>query len=219
MRLDAYADGELSDAEVDEMLEHAKNCASCARELETAALLHDAMEHIDDNVAVPLAAQAAWRNAVRREAGAKKLKKRARYLYAAAAAVVVLLGCTAALRGAEHAKVEPMLAAETAQGASAIVVSDGMEPAAKGAVDARRKIVTDDVEAARETVAALCEEYGASLLSEEASDGAVVFRIELPGDYMEDFLNAAAQLGTAADSEIHEDMPETAVLELQLVEE
>lgn len=234
-RLDAYADRGLSDGEVDEMLRHAKDCPECARELEAAELLRDAMAEIDDGVAVPLAAQAGWREAVRREARSATLKKRMRYGYAVAAALVILLGCTAVFGGflSRPGSDLPMLAAEpqmNAMEAPAIVVSDGMAPAtgtaaedADATVSAWRKIKAKDLATARRSIEALCEEYGAGVISgedgENAADRECVYVVELSYDYMEDFLNALTEVGTILDSETFDGVQKTAVIELQILEE
>ena len=71
---DAYVDGELSEEEKRALIDHALACEACAQELQAAELLKDTLAHLDDDVQVPLQAQAAWRNAIRAEAKKKNTK-------------------------------------------------------------------------------------------------------------------------------------------------
>ena len=96
LKIDAYIDGELSNDELNEMREHAENCEACRMEMEKADLLRDTLNGIDDDIVVPLEAQAAWRKAVRAEAKQKNVRKWTRGLYVVAAALVLVLGCTLA---------------------------------------------------------------------------------------------------------------------------
>ena len=96
--LDAYIDGELSAEEMRALRDHAAACENCRSELEAAELVRDALAHMDDDVSVPLEAQAAWRNAVRAEAGKRSRRRVLRVVYGLAAALVVAIGCTAVLR-------------------------------------------------------------------------------------------------------------------------
>ena len=94
LKIDAYIDDELSNGEIDEMREHALNCVSCRAELEKAEFLRETLNGMDDDIVVPLEAQAAWRKAVRAEAQRKSVRKWTRGLYVVAAALVLALGCT-----------------------------------------------------------------------------------------------------------------------------
>ena len=224
--LDAYVDGALNEQGIDAMLEHTKICNACARELAAAKALRDALRDMDASVAVPLETQAAWRDAVRREAGKRQLRKKLRAVYAAAAALIVLAGCAAVFRGGLFAQkearvsVQPMAVEEV--DASAIIAADGLTANASEKPDytARRRLSTRDMRSADTTVRTLCAEYGAEIVSETDSetDGreARTYRIELSCDYMEDFLRAVTQIGDVLESEIREVQAEPAVIELQI---
>lgn len=70
--LDAYLDGELAQPEREAFLRHAQNCSACADALAHAEAVHAALSHLNDDLCVPLPAQAAWRAAVKREAKRRK---------------------------------------------------------------------------------------------------------------------------------------------------
>lgn len=96
--LDAYLDGELAQPEREAFLRHAQNCSACADALAHAEAVHAALSHLNDDLCVPLPAQAAWRAAVKREAKRRKGRVLTRALSAFAAAFVVLAGTTAVFR-------------------------------------------------------------------------------------------------------------------------
>ena len=97
-RLDAYLDAEMSQPERQAFLSHAQNCSSCREELRRAEAIRDALAHMNDGLSVPLAAQAAWRGAVKR--GSRRRKNRVLYraISAVAAAFVLMAGTTAVFR-------------------------------------------------------------------------------------------------------------------------
>ena len=97
-RLDACIDGELTQAERQAFLRHAQECSACKDELYRAEAIHAALAAMDDGFSVPLPAQAAWRNAVKREARRRKGRAFYRAASAIAAAFVLLVGVTAAFR-------------------------------------------------------------------------------------------------------------------------
>ena len=96
--IDLFLDGELDDMERARMLEHAKNCASCQDALRSAEQLNAILSTLDDDVSVPVAAQAAWRNAIRRESRKRATRLFVRTASAVAAAFVLMVGVTAAFR-------------------------------------------------------------------------------------------------------------------------
>ena len=75
MLLDAYVDGELTPAQERALMDHVNACESCRHEFDAALLLRDVLGNMDEEVAVPLEAQAAWRRAVRAEAKKKAMRK------------------------------------------------------------------------------------------------------------------------------------------------
>ncbi len=96
--LDGYIDDVLTKEELAFMKAHAEECASCKEELRCSDIIKNEVKGIDDDIVVPLQAQAAWRNAVRKEIRTKKFKKAYRALSGVAAAAVVLIGTTFAMR-------------------------------------------------------------------------------------------------------------------------
>lgn len=98
-QLDAYLDGALTAEEMRQMEAHADGCAKCAEELNAGRQLVQMLRGLDDEIVVPLDVQAGWRRAVRKEISAKKRKRLYRALGTVAAALVVMIGSTFALRG------------------------------------------------------------------------------------------------------------------------
>lgn len=63
--LDLFIDGDLDEAKRLEFEAHAVACGECQERLKTAEQLREILSHMDDEISVPLPAQAAWRSAVR----------------------------------------------------------------------------------------------------------------------------------------------------------
>lgn len=210
--LDAYIDGELPEEEARALIDHAKACESCGRELEAAEQLHNALAHMDEDISVPLEAQAAWRSAVRAEARRRGGRKWLRVAYAAAAALVLVLGGSLMLKGAPAAVQPETALLETAN--ESVIARDGGVTAAEpeSAYSAWKKIAVDETEAAVGTLQALAAEYSGTFSLEEGD----VCRIELPGEYLEDFLSAASRIGDELDSETGNTGVETAVVYIQI---
>ena len=227
-KLDAYIDGELSPDELRAFEDHAAACADCGRELEMAKLVRDALGELDEEVAVPLNVQAGWRNAVRAEAKRRANRRWLRAAYAAAAALVLVIGATAMLRSMpsrDMAETRMIAAAPT----DAVVARDGgdLEAVAIAAEEeadyaAWKKYLAEDMDAARASVEALVEEYsGGYTLNLYEEDGrsdadCAVYRIELPGEYLEDFLSAVSHVGAEQDSETTDIKGETALVYIQI---
>ncbi len=102
-QLDAYLDGALTAEEMRQLEAHAAECAKCAEELNAGRQLVQMLRGLDDEVVVPLNVQAGWRRAVRKEISARKRKKLYRVFGTVAAALVVMIGSTFALRGTDLA--------------------------------------------------------------------------------------------------------------------
>ena len=100
-QLDAYLDGALTAEEMRQMEAHADECAKCAEELNAGRQLVQMLRGLDDEIVVPLDVQAGWRRAVRKEISAKKRKNWYRVLGTVAAALVVMIGSTFAMRGTD----------------------------------------------------------------------------------------------------------------------
>ena len=234
-KLDAYIDGELSAEEVRVLRDHAAACEDCKRELRAAELLRDALAHMDDELAVPLEAQAAWRKAVRAEAGRKAKRRFMRMACGLAAALVVVIGCTTLLR--DDSKLNPgglspePAAQQRMMENSALVASDGESYAVEASqsvnaddYSAWKKYGVEDFDKACQTLEALTAEYSGTAVSDKSHEETLgaretTYRIELPAAYMEDFLSAAKLLGTELDSEMRDEAGETAVLYIQLYEQ
>ena len=230
--LDAYIDGELSEEEVRALRDHAAACEDCKRELEAAELLRDALAHMDDDVSVPLEAQAAWRKAVRAEAGKRSKKRALRVVYGLAAALVVAIGCTAVLRS-DALKPQNALTPNAGAQARAVeftemmVATDGEADAVQATYSlsaedyaAWKKYGVADFDRACQTLEELTAEYSGTATTDRGeADREAMYRIELPAAYMEDFLNAASMLGTELDSELREESGETDVIYIQLTEQ
>lgn len=221
--LDAFVDGELSARQERALMEHAAGCEACGKEIEAAILLRDALKDMDQEVSVPLEAQAAWRRAVREEAARRRRGRWMRYACGAAAALVLAAGCTLTLRGDLFKKEQPVVLNETAPMARAIVAADGVQEASvSGAASAETEAYTvwqkyevADVDVACEAVGALAEEYSASF-SMSRDDGVVSCRIELPCDYAADFLSAVRRIGTELDSRSVQPSGDTSLICIQI---
>ena len=214
--LDAYIDGELSEAQMRALDEHAKACEACGQELAAARLLKETLAHMDDEIAVPLQAQAAWRSAVRSEAAKQKKKRWMRYASAAAAVFVLALGVNFAFDQPEPQQAKLAVRSVTADNADyALVASDGLlETAESAQCTVRRKISAESAQDAMQQLSQLAQEYSGSFTLE--GDGAC--RIEIPGGYLEDFTKAASRIGEEIYSETTGEASETAVLLIQVTE-
>ena len=220
--LDAYIDGELSEEEMRSLRDHAMACEDCKRELEAAEMLRDVLADMNDEVAVPLQAQAAWRNAVRTEAKKKNMRRWMRAAYAAAAALVLVVGAAVAFNGVPVENNAVVTLDAGASKAAKIIEADGSQPMALQAsgdsgihYSAKKKISTNAPEEARNKLGMLAAEYSGSYME----DAQGICRVELPYEYMEDFLNAASRIGTEMYSEILNEDVETAVILIQICEE
>lgn len=221
--LDAYVDGELSAQQEADLLAHVHACEACKGEFEAAMLLKDCLKDMDEEVAVPLEAQAAWRRAVHAEAKRKFTRKWTRVVSAAAAALVLVLGVGfLADREAPVAGQPVPEAAALSIRSTELIAADGEQQnavavAAAGSEEytARKKFAAADVQAAGKTIEMLTAEYSGSFSLEGEGDS-VRYRVELPADYMADFLSAASRIGTELDSEAVEAAGETVVILIQL---
>ncbi len=139
--LDQLMDGELNDKQLRVLDEHGRECPDCAARIRATRQMKALFEDMEPEADVPLAAQAAWRGAVRAEARAVQRKKLYRRIGAAAAAVVVLVGAGLSLNGkiapstnSKSAKLDAMEMVEEsaeqprfASANSAVVDTDGSD--------------------------------------------------------------------------------------------
>ena len=219
-RLDAYIDGELSEDEMRAVEDHAAACVDCGRELELAKLVRDALGELDGEVTVPLQAQAGWRNAVRAEAKRKQNRRWLRAAYGVAAALVLVLGIAALTRNMP-ARQDGQMMMLAAAPTDAVVARDGeMEAAAlsveEEAYAAWKKYDAADFDAACLSVEALIEEYSGSFQTVNLDEGPMVYRIELPREYLDDFLSAVSHVGAEQDSETMDTQGDTALVYIQI---
>ena len=229
-QLDAYIDGMLGAEEMREFMDHAKACEACGEELRAAEALRDMMKNMDDGVAVPLQAQAAWRNAVRTEAKKMRMRRSMRVVYAACAALVLFVGVTVAMdtfNGTDEAlpQAQPLMMSRAVT--TGLIERDGAQMAAADVEEAAvysavKKIEAENYEEACKTLSLLCEEYSAGLalnVSETVEGKKLAeHRIEISSEYLDDFLNAASRIGTETASEINEFGAQTAVVLVQICE-
>ena len=214
--LDRHIDGELDPTQERELLDHAAACGECAHRLRDAELLRQVLAGMNDDVVVPLEAQAAWRRAVRNEDKRKKVRRRLRLASGLAAALVVVLGSTYFLTAGKTADQAPTL---TILQADSVIAADGEDESSKAVDDLRyaawRKIRTADVEDAYDTLLSLSNEYGGTIESSE--DGA--YRVELPAQYLDEFLQASSRIGEELDAEAGESTGERVIVYIQFIAE
>ena len=220
--LDAYIDDECSEAELAALSEHAKACEACSEEFRAAQLLKETLAHMDDEIVVPLQAQAAWRSAVRAEAQKNKkaaMRKWLRAGSAVAAALVLALGLSLTAGNApdDRAPLQTAMLQERARGA--VVASDGASVAAysgeAGAYTLRWKLGVSSVQDALQKIQMLAEEYSGGAAAQDES----ACIVELPSDYLQDFLKAAGSIGEELSSETIGEAGERAIILIQLVQE
>ncbi len=219
--LDDYIDGILSPEEMHAVEIHADSCESCAEELKAAKLLKDMLKGMqEETVAVPLEAQAAWRNAIRTEAKHRKMRAWVRYGGALAAALVLVIGSTFLFHQENSNDVSSQVSLRSMPSAEGeLIARDGDEELQatvsleQKSYSAYRKIETENVEDSVAAVESLSQEYSGTCTC--SSDN--LYRIELPYENMQDFLNAIKGLGTELDSETVEDTTTTAVIFLQFI--
>ena len=219
-RLDAYIDGELTMDEMRAVEAHAAGCEACGRELTAAKFVRDALGELGDEVAVPLPAHVGWQRAVRAEAKRGSNRRRMRAVYAAAAALVLVIGAFTILRSmpARQDDSAMMLAAMPTE---AVVARDGDMQAAAVVVEeeayaAWKKYDAEDFDAACLSVEQLIEEYSGSFQPVGLDEGPMVYRIELPREYLEDFLSAVSHVGAEQDSETMDTQGDTALVYIQI---
>lgn len=213
--LDAYIDGELSANEREKFEEHAAQCAACRAQLEAAEQLRDFLSHMDDEAAVPLPAQAAWRSAVRAEAKRRRMKRIYSACGAVAAVCVLTLGVSTMLRsGNLSGKMQsPLVAHVEADGLSEAAASEASIAGEEQSVlklSARsmdagvsyvdRVVATEDAETACSYLMDIVAEYGCTVERESEDSDGRRFYVLVPGENAVDFVNAVDHIGTEADS-------------------
>lgn len=102
--LDALLDDELSEQQRAELQEHADRCVDCKEELFLTERLKALTGNMKSEIVPPLPAQAAWRNAIRKEEKNKRFRKLYRIAGAVAAAAILLVGAVAGIRAIPQKK-------------------------------------------------------------------------------------------------------------------
>ena len=204
-RLDDYIDGVMDGRTKTDFLAHADACAACRSELKAAEQLRDFLSHMDEDVAVPLPAQAAWRKAVQAEARRRRMK----HIYAAcgavAAACVLTLGVSAMLRTNPQTPGTDTVAPRSV----ALVESDGISDGAVlessttalGSGEAApisyidRTVFAQDVQTAYGYLTDIIAEYDGVVEGETAESSSVRVVVVVPGENAADFISAVDHIG------------------------
>lgn len=207
--LDDLMDGVLSDADLRELEAHCANCETCAVKLSATREMMQLFSEMDDEVDVPLQAQARWRSAVKAEARKGGMKRFYRMGAGIAAVLVVALGATFALRSrptelpkanltAGNAAMVPNMAMIEADGQSDEMLSEeeSIDTAVSRGIPMHEIAMTvESLDATCEYMADLVSEYEGSLDQqrfEEDGRACANLYIELPAGNIEEFLNAAS---------------------------
>ena len=220
--LDLLMDDALDAAQRQELNEHARVCPACAEQLRSTLRLKAMLEALPQEADVPLAAQAAWRNAVRQESKRRVSRRLIRTFSAVAAAAVVALGIGWALRPSAMPKNAAMMtenAALQADEASApvaaydagdyeLVMAEGaaleidgvgaakMMSAPAPATGAPMRSVTlkvSDAEAAARSIADTAAELEGETLVKTIEGVGAQIEVTLPAENAADFLLAVCQ--------------------------
>jgi len=202
--LDLYIDGELDANQQKALKDHAAQCSDCQKELAASEQLREILSHMDDDISVPLPAQAAWRNAVRTEAKRSRMKKIYSICGAVAAVCMLTIGVTAMLGNKEPVSVITAAPRVESDGVSKDTGSDAMvanENISLVSVDVRsldyisRMIEADDAAQAYDYLGDVIAEYGGMIERETDGDERKVF-VQVPGENIADFISAVDSLGT-----------------------
>lgn len=123
--LDAMMDGAISEADAARVEAHCRNCAECAEKLKINRQMMLLFADMTPEMDVPLKAQAAWRKAVRTEAAKAGRKRWLRVAGGIAAALVVAIGATFALRTPQVDRFhEPSAMKAAGDGVDEVVMED-----------------------------------------------------------------------------------------------
>lgn len=212
--LDLYIDGELSSQQQTELKRHAAQCSPCAEQLNAAEQLRDILSQMDQDIAVPLPAQAGWRSAVKKEAARRRMKRIYTAVGAVAASCVLTFGVTTMLQ-ADNGAVPGAGVEEAAVRQVAYVQPDGlsdeavleasaapgmMQTVSMAAPYARRNIAVKDLKAAKDYLADVVSEYDGMIEREAGGAQGTEIYLRIPGGNVEDFIRATDAIGTAAEA-------------------
>jgi len=215
--LDMLMDDLLSDEMLNELEAHARDCQMCAENIFATIEMKEMLSDINEEVDVPLAAQAAWRKAVKLEAARIRKKKFYRAAGSVAAAAVAIVGIGISMGNTDLATkgTNEVYAVTTAnKDASediAVIESDGMSVAFggrmvsmndSGAVDAMKECVLsfENVATACSYINDLVAEYEGVIEEQMTDGGKANLYITIPSENVDAFLSASRHLdksGTA----------------------
>lgn len=209
--LDLYIDGELDDRTKAAFLAHADACVECSAELNAAEQLRDFLSHMDEDVAVPLPAQAAWRGAVRAEARRRRMKRVYAACGAVAAACVLTLGVSTMLRTgtqtpAADAAIPRSVALVETDGISDDAALDGTTAMlSTGTSDPvayiNRTIRAEDIQTSYGYLMDIVAEYDGVVEGETAENANMRVVVLVPGENAADFISAVDHIGVDVEEE------------------
>lgn len=220
--LDRLMDDELSDEMRIELNKHASVCPQCAEMINATIEMKEMLTEMHEEADVPLAAQAAWRKAVKQEAVRIKARKFYHKAGTVAAAVVVLVGIGIAVTNrdmapqkaqndvmqisADYETAEMEEAADISQ--IAAIESDGSgETAASMArtMPAPSEftaineciLCVEDIDETFGYISDLVAEYEGNVDEYRAEDNRANLYITLPTENVGEFLSASKHLDTS----------------------
>lgn len=204
--LNRYLDGELDAAQRAELAKHAKACSSCAEQLAAAEEVQTILSHMDEEIAVPLPAQAAWRKAVREEARRRKMKRLYRTVGSVAALFAVTIGTTLMLHGSPAAKnsdpAAPVAYVETDGLSVAKSVPDAPMPRTVSAPQtaySERRILAEDAAVAHGYLTDIVAEYSGVIDHEQENENGRFVYTLVPAENLPDFISAVDHIGVPVD--------------------
>lgn len=217
--LDLYIDGELDAQQQAELKRHAAQCGPCAEQLNAAEQLRDILSQMDQDIAVPLPAQAGWRSAVKKEAVRRRMKRIYTAVGAVAAACVLTFGVTAMLQAdnggmpapeVEGAAVRQVAYVQPDGLSDTAVLEASAAPGMMSAVSletpyAKRSVFVKDLQAARDYLMDVVSEYDGFMERETGGTKGMEIYLRIPGGNVEDFIRAADAIGTAAEDSFEYD--------------
>lgn len=237
--IDDYIDASLDGKKAEEMHAHARECEKCSSELEFAKMLRDTLRGIDDNITPPLAAQAAWRNAVKAEARTRRMRKIYKYCGTVAAALVVTVGSIAGIRAFDKEDAAVNAPAPASQNYT-FVEADGNEAtpasmartvamdveieesiAAYGGetgatMSASAKITAEDTSAACDAIISIAAEYDGSAEVQNSGDSSAYVTAYIPAGSIEQFIESLAYAGEVTASQITGEEADTVMVTISI---
>lgn len=217
--LDAMMDGELTDDVLQAVESHCQGCVDCAEKLRATRQMMRMFNEMAAEMDVPLTTQADWRRAVQGEARHARNRRLYRYAGGIAAALVVAVGATFALKTPPKADMTVYMAKtageyiandaafeaeedleDGAEEAEALIESDGMamirmsaESMALSAPMHQLEMTVDDVDRICDYVQDLAAEYEGSVEIQRYDEDDVPcanLYIDLPGANADEFIRA-----------------------------